>query len=937
MASAGSVRVRPRPFVGREIQRRLLRQLLHTEHPDGRAVALVAGAVGVGKTALLEHVATTTPGRTLWVRGVKTEAALPFAVVAELLCPLRPFFDRVPEAQRAALEVCVALRAGAAATVSLHACVGTLTVLTAAGAQQRLLVLVDDLHWVDPESRQILLFVARRLRSERVAMLLAVRDHPGVEASLVDLATLRLEGLTVEEGRALVSNLGTDVSAAVLEELVEQTGGNPLAITETVRSTSPAVLQGSGVDFAGPSIGPSLQRVWSAALDLLPEPTRTALCVVAASRSSRPSDLEPALTALGLGLADLDPAERIGAIETSDADVRLRPTLLRPILLQVTPLAVRRRVLRALADHSDGDLRPWYAAACLRGPDDVVADGLATAASAARGQGRYLVAARTWARAAELTVRPSARAERLLAAATDAHLAGAYHPALSWCDDAVTLRSDPLFVADVELVRGRTQTWLGHLPRAVDDLVRAADAVRPFDVLRAAALYAEAAHPCGMEGRVDEMAAIVSRSERVQPAAAERPVGIPAMGAVAAAMAGRSDDARRRLARIGRPATDHQALWNLQPLAMVGQARVWLEQFGAARSALGSVLDAAHRAGVASVLAPAYAARSELDWWTGLWTAACADGLDALARAEHLRQPASVAHALVALGRLDAARGDIALCQQRMYRLRREAGPHGMSWVSVHAPSVLGLCALGTGDHDAAVQYLVRAGRAASDGGLGGTNVVPFGGDLVEACIRASEFHRAREVLGWLEERAAATGLVYPAAAAARCHGLLAQDLGTAADAFARAAALHRRCPVPFESARTRLCEGETLRRLRRPAAARPPLREALAVFEALGARPWAARAEAELAATGVRTEPGPGDDADVRNLTPQEAQIARSVSEGLNNAEVAAALFVSRKTVEAHLTRVYRKLGVRSRTELARLLARPRTGAGPGCTWSES
>ena len=396
------------------------------------------------------------------------------------------------------------------------------------------------------------------------------------------------------------------------------------------------------------------------------------------------------------------------------------------------------------------------------------------------------------------------------------------------------------------------------------------------------------------------------------------------MRAVALALAGRCDEARQHVGRVD-PVARREAPWALHHLALLGQGQVWLEQYREARPVLGSVLDTALRADVPSVLAPAYTARCELEWWTGHWSSAAEDGHAALRWAEELRHTASVAHALAALGRLDAARGDVVACRRRMHQLRREAGQCGTDCFAVHIPSVLGLSALGAGDHRVAAQHLEQAWQAARDSNLGGTDVVPFSGDLAEALIRAAEPVRAREALEWLNERAVATGLGYPMAAAARCHGLLAVDLDTAVEAFGRASALYRRCPMPFERARTLLCEGETLRRLRRPSAARQPLREALTCFEALGARSWTARAEVELAATGDRAAAGkdrPGG----LTLTPQESQIACSVARGRKNAEVAAALFVSRKTVEAHLTSIYRKLGVRSRTELVRLLAQSGT-----------
>lgn len=950
-----------RVFVGRERELRLLDRLVTGTSTRGGA-AVVRGEAGVGKTALLEQVAAAAPGRVLRVRGVESETELPFVAVADLLLPLRETFDQLPEVQRKALEVSLALQPGPAAG-PLAVCAGTLGVLAAAGEREPLLVLVDDFQWVDPSSQQILLFVARRLSAERVVLLLAVREQPGTQPATWHLTTLELAGLSGPECRALVARLHVEVPPGVLGWIVEQTGGNPLAVVETVHANAPERLRGGGVDLAGLVLGPTLRRVWSDVLDDLPESTRVALFVLAASRSSALSDLGPALSdlgpalvELGVSLADLVPAERRGLLRVASRAVELRSPLLRSVVLDRTPLATRLSAYQALARHADAHLRPWYLAASATGPDDAVAGGLVAAAVAAREGSGYRTSARTWFRAAELTVEPHQRAERLLAAAHDAQLAGAADLARAWCTDALELRSDPCFAADVELVRGRAHTALGRSLRAVDDLVRAADGVLDRDPPRAARLYAEATMPCRLAGRISDALALARRSEAAEISGAARslprslPRSLQSLTALThtLVLAGHVVEARHHLVRteqatrtaepptaafptivsptivsptIVSPTID--SLWDLQSTAALGQLRVWLEEYDTARTLFGDVIETAHRAGVPSILALALGGRSELDWWAGHWASAYADATEALRWAEELDQVAWICYALTALGRLDAARGEIALCRERQDQARHHSCSYGIDSMPVYVSGVLGLAALGAGDLDAAVEHLDQAQIAAQHCGLCSTTVVPFAGDLVEAHIRAGNADRATEELIRLDEQATATSLIYPAAAAARCHGLLAEDADVAAHCFATATALHQRCSMPFEQARTLLCEGETLRRLRRPAAARPPLRHAFTIFDGLGARPWAARAKAELAATGARLTPNRDQErSDLDILTPQELHIARIIADGHNNAEAAAALYISRKTVEAHLTRIYRKLNIRSRTELAHLFA---------------
>ena len=257
--------------------------------------------------------------------------------------------------------------------------------------------------------------------------------------------------------------------------------------------------------------------------------------------------------------------------------------------------------------------------------------------------------------------------------------------------------------------------------------------------------------------------------------------------------------------------------------------------------------------GAPAILSLALGLSSELGWWTGRWDSAYADATEALQWAEELNQVGLIGHALSQLSRIAAARGDRERCQEHVERARQDVEPHGVGCLAVYNAAALGLCALSCGDLAAAIDHLERAWDAGQAAGLGNPNVVPFAGDLAEALARAGAAERAEQVLAWLQDRADATGLVYPRAAAARARGILARDPAEAEAWFATARSAYQIQPMPFEQARTLLCEGEALRRARRPAASRRPLRHALTIFSGLGARPWAARAMTELAATGAR------------------------------------------------------------------------------------
>lgn len=359
--SARTVDGEPPLFVGREHARGLLEGLVGGVHEVGSA-AVIRSEAGMGKTALLQHIASRASVRALWVQGVESEAVLPFAAAADLLVPLRDFFDELPDVQRNALEISLALTTGTVMN-PLAPCSAALGVLAAAAGKEPLLVLVDDFQWVDPPSQQLLLFIARRLEADRVVLLLAVRDGPGQPQTPIELPTIRLGGMSVAECGALIHQLGLEVSAQVLRDVVAQTGGNPLAIIETVRAARPEQLSStnSGIDRA--ILGLSLEQTWSTVIVDLPEGTRTALLLLAASRSAHLADIGPPLAALGLSLDDLESAEQRGLVLVSGDGVQLLHPLLRSVILTRAPTATRLGVFRALAGATDGHLSAWYLAA----------------------------------------------------------------------------------------------------------------------------------------------------------------------------------------------------------------------------------------------------------------------------------------------------------------------------------------------------------------------------------------------------------------------------------------------------------------------------------------------------------------------------------------------------------------------------------------------
>ena len=904
----GPARPTPPTVVGRVPEREELAAAVDPGRPDG-TVTVVVGEPGSGKTTLLDEVVARSPRRVVRTGGVEGEAVLPFAGAGDLLLPLRAHVDGLPPVQREALEVALALRSGTVAG-PLAVCSAALGTFAAAAEAEPLLLVVDDFPWLDPPSQQVLLFVARRIAPERIALLLAVRDEVPAHPAVWRLPTVRLGPLTPEESRELVRALPVRTSPTVLETIVERGGGNPLAVVETARVAGPDLLQPGTSSTALPP-GSSLERTWTAALDVLPGPTRDALAVVALSRSTRREELDPVLADLGLGAEDLAPAERRGLVHRSGDEVGLRHGLLRPLVDTRTSRDLRRRVLLALTRHATPDLAVWYRADAADAPDDALAEDLAAAAQDARQRSGLLAAARMWARAADFTGDPATRGRRLLAAATDASIAGSGALAVRWCEQALAVHDDPLFAADVAMVRVRTLAWLDPV-QAAQDPVRAADAVLPHDRARASRLYVEAITPLIMTARLDAMERAV---ERARETGARTPLGLATI-AHASVLRGHAARAHAAVDELLATAPGTDPLWDAQALVIGAQAAAYLERFDDARRLLGAVTVTARRIGAPQVLAYALVVRAELDWWAGRWPAAYADATEAVQWAEEMGQAGSRAFGLTFLARVEGVRGDTAGCRVHSEEATRIARSLGIESLSVYAAAALGSGALAAGEPATAAAHLTRARRLCEDVGMESTVVVPFAGDLVAATVLDGDRAAAGDAIGWVAGAAERTGSAHAEAVAARGRGLLAEDPDEAEEWFAAAHRAHDRIAAPYERARTVLAHAEVRRRGRRPGAARPLLLEAEATFAALGAEPWTARARSELAATGHRGTPA--EDPPLTALTPQEFQIARGVAEGQSNVEVAAALFVSRKTVEFHLTRIYRKLGVRSRAELA-------------------
>jgi DNA-binding CsgD family transcriptional regulator len=509
-------------------------------------------------------------------------------------------------------------------------------------------------------------------------------------------------------------------------------------------------------------------------------------------------------------------------------------------------------------------------------------------------------------------------AERRYRAAEDAHAAGQSNDALELIDRALAADPEPLLRARILRLRGSIEAW-GGTPLAAHELLRTeAESVAHADPRLAAAMLADAAFAAVMGGAIDDGRAV---AERAAALVAELD---PATRSAAAAVLGLClllGDEPDRGERLVRAAIDdiRVGVLELDPLVRVAVACLfWIEEYGLADDLLAQASVVA-RETRHPLLAGLLDTRAAVDFRTGRWARSEARSREALRLARERGLVPQQASCLTTLARVAAARGRERECRARAEEAMALAPANDL--VFGWALSAVGLLELGLGNVDAAVSELERVAASSARLMRTETAIVQSMADLVEAYVYAGRKAEAEALLGEFEERAAESGRSWAAAAAGRCRGLLA-GASEFERHFEAALGRHRQPLVPFERARTELCYGQRLRRARRRGDARIQLQSALGTFEQLGARPWSERTRRELQATRARESPH--DPSTI--LTAHELQVATRVSRGATNREIAVELFVTERTVEYHLTNIYTKLGLRSRTQLAAQLIATRT-----------
>ncbi len=899
-------------MLGRQREREVLGRLLNAARGGDGGALVVHGEPGVGKTALLDW--TVEEGRQFRVLrtvGVEGEMELPFAALQQLCSPILDRSERLPDPQRDALGVAFGLSAGQAPNPFLVG-LAALGLLSEASEERPLLCVVDDAQWLDRASARALAFVARRLLAERIALVFAARE---VGSALAGLPELRVEPLGHRDARALLESvLPARLDEHVLDRIVLETHGNPLALLELPRGMTPIQLAGGfGLPVAVP-LSASIEESFTRRLARLPGDARRLLLIAAADPTGDPAVVWRAARQLAIPESI---AETVEADDLLELGVRVvfRHPLVRSAVYRAAGLKERRAVHRALAEatepQTDPDRRAWHRAQAASMPDEDVAAELERSAVRAQARGGAAAVAAFLERAAALTPEPAHRAQRLLAAACAKRDAGALEAALGLLAGVEAGLLDELWRARVELLRGQIALEQRRGGEAGRLFLSAARRLEPLGPELARETYLEAlAGVMSSDVEVVGGAPAVAEAARAAPTGAAPPRTVDVLldafairlteGYAAAAptlarslelllaMDVSNEDVGRRLSLSSSRNGNIVALemWDDEALHRLAARQVQVARDAGALVHLQFALS--------------FLARSHM--LAGDLTAATLTIDETRSIAEATGNPAPLNAPMI----LAAWRGHEAQASELIAATSEEAAAR--RWTSNnYARSLL---YNGLGRHDAARDAAWEAFQR-DPVGYGSLLV----GELAEAASRTADRALLESALDWLSERTRVISSEWAMGIEARVRALLSE--GEIAESLYRESITHlARTRVRLELARTHLLYGEWLRRQRRRLDAREHLRTALDMFTSMGTEAFAARAERELLATGERARKRTVDTLD--QLTPQEEQVARLAAKGATNREIAAQLFITQSTVEYHLRKAFRKLDVKSRTQLA-------------------
>jgi DNA-binding CsgD family transcriptional regulator len=907
----GPVRDEAVPLLGRDHEQRLLASLLDGIEERGQSLVL-RGDPGIGKSRLLVATAQTARERGMTVltaTGVQSEAHLPFAGLHQMLRPVRDRAVELPQVQRDALDTAFGLTRDVAPE-HYRIAMASLDLLAEVADDAPLVLVADDAHWLDPPTAGVLAFVARRIEADPIVLLAAARDGYPSALSDAGLPEHRLAGLDDATAEAVLDAAAPHLPLAARNRVLREAGGNPLALLEL-----PAVAAEPGLPLTE-----RLERAFAGRLSELPATTQLVLLVAALNDEDSASEILEAAASVAGATVDLDAAEPAVAAALIDLDVnsiRFRHPLARSAVRQSAGVQQRRRVHEALAEtlESDPDRRVWHRAALMSGTHEQLALELEEAGERARRRGAIDVAVTALRRAVELSA-PRHRIRRMFATAELAYDRGRPDIAVAMLREIERLDLGPLDVARArfisELVDARALADPAHVAGLIAIAERAgAEGDRE---LHHNLLWIVASRTWWASPDPDTRQLVVDAANRAGPprGADPRLISIHAYAHPYANAAKVREGLRDASGRVT----------GTRPTGYLASAGMVVGAFHDSLRSCGIAIESARAEGRLGVLPRLLATQAILAVRLPDWGIAIPAADEARRLATELDQPIWLATAETAVAMIAALRGDPAATERATTRAEQIALPLSARHIVALAQSGPILSALAHGRHDEALRIAERLFDPRDP-----AHHLHFAcmgiGDLADAAALAGRSQSGRERLTQVEGIVGEAPAEWVAINLRHARAVLADDEAEAAERFeaALAADLDR---WPFWRGRLLLAHGRWLRRHRRVAHSRDPLREARDIFDAVGASNWGDHARSELRASGERSRRRVPEARD--QLTAQELQIAQLAADGLSNREIGQRLYLSHRTISTHLYRVFPKLGITSRAELSTALVRTRS-----------
>jgi DNA-binding CsgD family transcriptional regulator len=907
----------PMSLLGRRDERRVIDGLLEAVRAGRSGSLVLRGAPGIGKTALLEYaVRAASDLEVVRAVGTETETQMPFAALHQLCGPLLHRLERLPCPQHEALATTFGLSSGPAPDPFLVG-LAVLSLLSETAAESPLLCVVDDARWLDRESRQIFGFVARRLSGEPVVMLFGAR-RPGEE--LRGLREMTVRALRDDDARRLLrSVIKWPLDDRARDQIVAEARGNPSALLELQQGLSPAQLAG-GFGLPGAlALDGLIDEHFAPRLEALPSDTRRLLLVAAAEPTGDPGVMLRAGDRLGIARSTLRPAENAGLLEVG-ARVRFCHPVARATVYHAASPEARREAHQALAEAMNGEAEPdrraWHRAAAAAAPDEELAGALEDAAERAQTRGGLAAAAAFLEQSTKLTPEPARRGRRALAAAHAQLQSGAPEAALALLGTAEAGSNDPHTCARADLLRAQAACAMRLGGDAPALLLEAARQLERVDIALARDTYLEAiaaaqlAGPSeGDGGPLKVAAAARAASPPVGPA---RPADLLLDGLAMWITEGCASGAplvKRALKAFRREETaGEEALQSLALASRIAGDGLW--DHGTWEALVNCHARLVREAGALSLLPIALTARVHVLLFAGELNAAASLGDELRSLAETTGGELAP---YAALG-ITAWRGQEAETRALMEATTEEAVPRGEGSRLPATHWAAAVLYNGLARYDDALIAAKRASRPPEAMGYAHWTLA----ELIEAAVRTGERETAEDALAALAQTTGPSGTDWAVGIEARSRALLS-DGQDAEQLYRQAIDRLGRGGIRAELARAHLLYGEWLRRERRRLEAREQLQVAHDMLSSMGADAFAARAARELLATGAHARKRGSDTRD--DLTAQEHTIAQLARDGLSNPEIASRLFISPRTVEYHLHKVFNKLEITCRQELGRAL----------------